>query len=244
MVEALVQTNGLYKRYRSGEAIVYALNDISLFIEKGDFLAILGRSGSGKSTLLHLLGLLDRPDAGRYSFAGRYVERLGEDERAAIRNREIGFVFQLPAFLPRASALENVALPLAYARVGRREGRRLAEEALASVGLSHRASHWPQQLSGGEQQRVAIARAIVNRPTLILADEPTGALDSGTSDKILSLFERLNEEGRTIIVVTHDNEVATRARRRMTMRDGSVISQTDVTSSGQIPAAEAESVLA
>jgi putative ABC transport system ATP-binding protein len=202
-------------------------DDISLVIERGDFLAVLGRSGSGKSTLLHLLGLLDRPDTGTYSFAGRFVEDLGDDERAAIRNREIGFIFQLPALLPRATALENVALPLAYAPVGRRERRRLAEEALESVGLSHRASHWPQQLSGGEQQRVVIARAIVRRPTLILADEPTGALDSATSDEILSLFGRLSEEGRTIIVVTHDDEVARHAHKRMIMRDGSVISRTD-----------------
>jgi putative ABC transport system ATP-binding protein len=243
MAEALVRTYGLCKRYRSGEAVVHALNDISLVIERGEFLAILGRSGSGKSTLLHLLGLLDRPDTGQYSFADRCVEDVSEDERAAIRNREIGFVFQLPAFLPRATALENVALPLAYAPVGRRIRKRLAEEALASVGLSHRASHWPQQLSGGEQQRVAIARAIVSRPTLILADEPTGALDSVTSDEILSLFERLNEEGRTIVVVTHDDEVARRAHRCMTMRDGSIVSQIDATTSHQDPALQAESVM-
>lgn len=223
MAEALVQAHGLCKRYRSGAAIIRAVTDISLVIETGDFVAILGRSGSGKSTLLHLLGLLDRPDFGRYSLGGRRVDNLGEEARAAIRNREIGFVFQLPTLLPRATAVENVALPLAYAAVGRRERGRLAEEALAVVGLAHRASHWPQQLSGGEQQRVAIARAIVSRPALILADEPTGALDSATSDEILSLFEHLNKENRTIVVVTHDAEVAKRARRRITLHDGSVV---------------------
>jgi putative ABC transport system ATP-binding protein len=243
MTQALIQTYGLCKTYCSGEAVIRALHDVSLVVEQRDFLAILGRSGSGKSTLLHLLGLLDRPDTGRYAFAGRFLEELRDDERAAMRNREIGFVFQLPALLPRATALENVVLPLAYAAVGRRKRRRLAEEALASVGLSHRASHWPQQLSGGEQQRVAIARAIVNHPALILADEPTGALDSATSDEILCLFERLNAEGRTIIVVTHDAEVARRARRCVTMRDGS-ISQTDAASSFRRPAARAESMMA
>jgi putative ABC transport system ATP-binding protein len=223
MAEAIVQAHGLCKRYRAGDATVRALTDVSLVIDKGDFLAILGRSGSGKSTLLHLLCLLDRPDSGRYVFGGRRVEDLGEEARAAIRNREIGFVFQLPTLLPRATAVENVALPLAYAAVARRERGRLAEEALAVVGLSHRASHWSQQLSGGEQQRVAIARAIVSRPALILADEPTGALDSTTSDEILSLFERLNDEHRTIVVVTHDDEVARRAHRRITLRDGSIV---------------------
>lgn len=223
MAEALAEVHGLTKKYHSGGATIPAVNEISLVIERGDFLTIVGRSGSGKSTLLHLLGLLDRPDHGRHLFAGRYVEELGESERAAIRNREIGFVFQLPTLLPRATALENVALPLAYAAVGRRERILLAQEALATVGLSDRASHWPQQLSGGEQQRVSIARAIVSRPTLVLADEPTGSLDSATSADILSLFESLNKEGRTVVVVTHDEEVAQRAHRRITLHDGRVI---------------------
>ncbi len=223
MPEALVQTHGLTKRYRSGDATIAAVNRISLVIERGEFLTILGRSGSGKSTLLHLLGLLDQPDSGRHLFAGRYVEELGENERAAIRNRQIGFVFQLPTLLPRATAVENVALPLAYAAVERRERIHLAQEALATVGLSHRASHWPQQLSGGEQQRVSIARAIVSGPALILADEPTGSLDSATSEDILSLFENLNKEDRTIVVVTHDEEVAERADRRIILHDGCVV---------------------
>jgi putative ABC transport system ATP-binding protein len=230
MAETLVQARGLCKRYRSGETTIHALTDISLVIEMGDFLAILGRSGSGKTTLLHLLGLLDRPDAGQYLFGGRRTEDLGDEARAAIRNREIGFVFQLPSLLARATAIENVALPLAYAAVGRRQRDRLAEEALAVVGLAHRASHWPQQLSGGEQQRVAIARAIVSRPALILADEPTGSLDSTTSQEILALFERLNGENRTIVVVTHDDEVAKRARRRVTLADGIVVANIGRTS--------------
>jgi ABC-type lipoprotein export system ATPase subunit len=225
MIETLVAVSGLRKSYRSGAATIRALADISLVVEKGDFLAILGRSGSGKSTLLHILGLLDRPDSGRYMLNGQHVEDLGEETRAAIRNREIGFVFQSPTLLPRATAVDNVALPLAYAAVGRHERGRLAEDALAVVGLAHRASHWPQQLSGGEQQRVAIARAIVTRPALILADEPTGALDSTTSDEILSLFAHLNGDNRTIIVVTHDEDVARRAGRRITLHDGSVIKQ-------------------
>ena len=223
MTEAVVDICGLCKSYRAGEGTIRALTDLSLVVKKGDFLAILGRSGSGKSTLLHILGLLDRPDFGQYMLNGRHVEDLGEEARAAIRNCEIGFVFQSPTLLPRATAVENVALPLAYAAIGRHERRRLAEDALAAVGLAHRASHWPQQLSGGEQQRVAIARAIVSRPALILADEPTGALDSTTSDEIMSLFARLNGEDRTIIVVTHDDDVARRAGRRITLHDGSVI---------------------
>jgi len=223
MAQALVQARGLSKNYRSGAGTIRALADISLVVEEGEFLAIIGRSGSGKSTLLHLLGLLERPDSGQYALRGRCVEDLAEETRARIRSREIGFVFQLPALLPRATAIENVALPLTYAAIGKRERCLLATEALDLVRLAHRASHWPQQLSGGEQQRVAIGRAIVNGPALILADEPTGALDSTTSDEILSLFGHLNREGRTIIVVTHDAEVARRARRRVTLRDGHLI---------------------
>ena len=225
MAGSLVQAHGLCKSYRSGRGTVHALSGISLDVEDGEFLAILGRSGSGKSTMLHILGLLERPDSGRYALRGRCVEDLSEETRARIRNQEIGFVFQLPALLPRATATENVALPLAYAAIRRRERNWRANEALDRVGLSHRASHSPQQLSGGEQQRVAIARAIVGHPALILADEPTGALDSTTSDEILSLFECLVGEGHTIVVVTHDAEVARRARRRVTLRDGQLIDE-------------------
>jgi putative ABC transport system ATP-binding protein len=223
VADVLIQTRRLQKRYRSGEAVIRVLKDVSFAIEKGAFLAIVGRSGSGKSTLLHLLGLLDRPDSGEFLFAGRHVEGLEEEARAVIRNQEIGFVFQLPTLLPRATALENVALPLVYAGTGRRERWLLAEEALTAVGLADRLSHYPQQLSGGEQQRVTIARAIISRPALILADEPTGALDSATGNDILSVFERLNDEGRTIVVVTHDAEVAERAHRRLTLRDGTIV---------------------
>jgi putative ABC transport system ATP-binding protein len=223
MSETLLQTNGLCKAYRSGESVVRAVSDISLRIEQGVFVTIRGRSGSGKSTLMHLLGLLERPDAGEYLLWGRHVETLDEHTRAAARNREIGFVFQAPALLPRASALENVALPLIYAGVGAAERRRRAGYALDRVGLAHRMSHRPHQLSGGEQQRVVIARAIVTGPALILADEPTGALDSETGGAILSLFDDLNSEGRTIIVVTHDAEVAAHAQRCITLHDGRII---------------------
>jgi putative ABC transport system ATP-binding protein len=172
---------------------------------------------------MHLLGLLERSDSGEFALKGREVAKLSEDRRAAIRGQEIGFIFQLPALLPRASALENVELPLLYAGVLRSERRRRAKDALERVGLADRIHHWPNQLSGGEQQRVVIARAIVNDPALILADEPTGALDSRTSDGILSLFENFHREGRTIIVVTHAAEVADRARRQITLHDGRIV---------------------
>jgi putative ABC transport system ATP-binding protein len=172
---------------------------------------------------MNILGLLDRPDSGRYVLNGREVAELGEDARASIRNREIGFVFQAATLLPRSSALENVEMPLAYARVGASERRRRALVALDRVGLSHRGQHWPSQLSGGEQQRVAIARALVNDPVLILADEPTGALDSKTADSVLSLFEELNQDGRTIVVVTHALDVAERAQRCIMILDGQII---------------------
>jgi putative ABC transport system ATP-binding protein len=219
----LVQAVGLSKHYRSGGTIVRAVSDVSLSIERGDYLAIRGRSGSGKSTLMSLLGILERPDCGKYLLNGREVAALSEDRRAATRGREIGFVFQLPALLPRASALENVELPLVYSGIGRTERVWKAELALDRVGLAHRRHHWPHQLSGGEQQRVAIARALVNNPALILADEPTGALDSRTSVEILSLFEELHGEGRTIVVVTHAPDVADRARRRITLQDGQIV---------------------
>ncbi len=227
----LVQTFDICKHYRSGQSIVHAVSEVSLSIEQGEFVAIRGRSGSGKSTLMHLLGLLERPDAGKSLLNGREVGDLSEDARAAIRSREIGFVFQLPALLPRASALENVELPLIYAGIGASDRSRRAREALDRVQLSHRSRHWPQQLSGGEKQRVGIARAIVNNPALILADEPTGALDSKTSGEILSLFEELNADGRTIVIVTHAEDVAARAQRSITLHDGHIVD--DQPGSGQ-----------
>jgi putative ABC transport system ATP-binding protein len=222
-VSSLVRTIGLYKRYISGETSVCAVSGVSFSIEQGEFVAIRGRSGSGKSTLMHLLGLLERPDSGHYALLGREVADLSEDARALIRNREIGFVFQWPALLPRASALENVELPLIYAGIGGAKRRRKAKEALERVGLCEHIFHWPNQLSGGQQQRVAIARAIVNTPALVLADEPTGSLDSTTGNEILSLFEKLQQIGRTIVVVTHAPDVAERAGRQITLHDGRIV---------------------
>jgi len=218
----LVSTIGLCKTYSAGEAIVRAVSEVTFSIERGEFVAISGRSGSGKSTLMNLLGLLERPDRGRYFLRGRDVADLSEDARAAIRNKEIGFVFQLPALLPRASALENVELPLIYARVSKSERRRKAGEALERVGLGERMHHWPHQLSGGQQQRVTIARAIVNDPALVLADEPTGSLDSITGNEILSLFEILRQSGCTIVIVTHASDVAERAERQIALHDGQI----------------------
>jgi putative ABC transport system ATP-binding protein len=220
---SLVQTTGLSKYYPSGEGLVRAVHNVSVSIERGEFVAIRGRSGSGKSTLLNLLGLLERPDRGQYALGGRSVVNLADSASASIRGHDIGFIFQVPALLPRTTALENVELPLIYAGVRRSERHGRAQEALDRVGLSHRRHHWPNQLSGGEQQRVVIARALVNDPMLVLADEPTGALDSVTSDEILSLFEDLHRDGRTIIIVTHAAEVAGRARRRVTLQDGEIV---------------------
>jgi putative ABC transport system ATP-binding protein len=221
-VQALVETVDFCKQYRLGAGVVRAVAGISLRIQRNEFVAILGRSGSGKTTLMNLLGLLERPDSGQYVLDGQEVASLSERERAVIRNRKIGFVFQLPALLPRSTAVENVALPLAYAGVRRSKRRRLASEALDRVGLTGRLTHCPSQLSGGEQQRVAIARALVNRPTLLLADEPTGALDSATSDEILALFEELHRQGCTIVVVTHAPDVAERTSRRIELHDGRI----------------------
>ena len=219
----LVRTVGVSKHYPSGGTIIRAVSNVSLSIEHGEFVAICGRSGSGKSTLMNLLGLLERPDSGEYALSGREATKLSEDMRATIRSQDIGFIFQLPALLPRATALENVELPLVYAGVPGSKRRRTAKDALGRVGLADRSHHWPNQLSGGEQQRVVIARAIVNEPALILADEPTGSLDSSTSDEILSLFEGLHGDGHTIIVVTHASDVADRARRQITLHDGRII---------------------
>src|SRR6266567_2406188 len=219
----LVQTVGISKHYPSGGTVIRAVSDVSVSIERGEFVAVRGRSGSGKSTLMNLLGLLERPDCGEYALEGREVIKLNEDICASIRSQDIGFIFQIPALLPRASALENVELPLVYTGTRRRERRRRAERALDRVGLADRSHHWPNQLSGGEQQRVVIARAMVNDPALILADEPTGSLDSSTSDEILSLFGDLHRDGRTIILVTHAAEVADRAGRQITLHDGRIV---------------------
>jgi putative ABC transport system ATP-binding protein len=219
----LVQVGGISKHYPSGDGFVRAVSDVSLSIQDGEFIAIRGRSGSGKSTLMHLLGLLERPDRGEYLLRAQEVAKLSEDERASIRSDDIGFIFQFPALLPRMSAIENVELPLVYAGIFRRERRRRAKDALDRVGLAGRLHHFPNQLSGGEQQRVVIARAMVNDPALILADEPTGALDTRTSDEIMSLFADLHRDGRTIILVTHAAEVAERAERLITLHDGRIV---------------------
>jgi putative ABC transport system ATP-binding protein len=220
---SVVATKNLCKQYRSGQSLIDAISSVSLIVSHGEFVAICGRSGSGKSTLMNLLGLLERPDSGHYLLDGKEVSALSERQRATIRNRKIGFVFQLPTLLPRSSALENVELLLVYSGIRGTERKRRAAEALERVGLGHRRYHWPNQLSGGEQQRVAIARALVNKPALILADEPTGALDSSTSDEIMSLFEELHQERSTIIVVTHDPDVAKRAERCVTLHDGRIV---------------------
>lgn len=231
----LVQTMGLSKYYPSGGDLVRAVHGVSVSIARGELVAIRGRSGSGKSTLLNLLGLLEQPDRGEYALSGRPVATLDGRVRARIRGQHIGFIFQMPALVPRTSALENVELPLIYAGLQRRERRARALEALNRVGLAHRRHHWPNQLSGGEQQRVVVARAMVNDPTLILADEPTGALDSVTSDQILSLFEQLHRDGRTIVIVTHAAEVAARARRHITLQDGEIVEDDGAAAAGPPP---------
>ena len=206
-----------------GQQTVHALAGVSIDIEAGEFVAIMGSSGSGKSTLMNILGCLDLPDSGEYRLDGEAVQRMGADALAAVRNRRIGFVFQQFNLLPRTSALENVELPMVYAGVPTDERQRRAREALQRVGLADRAGHTPAELSGGQQQRVAIARALVNQPQLILADEPTGALDTRTSKDIMGLLAGLNAQGITVLLVTHEPEVASWARRRLVFRDGLLI---------------------
>ena len=219
----LIETQDLSRTYELDAGRVVALDGVTLAIDRGDFVAVMGPSGSGKSTLMNLIGCLDRPTGGTYRLAGTDVHRLGADGLAAVRNREIGFVFQQFNLLPRIDALANVELPMIYAGTDRRTRHAKARQALARVGLSERAHHRPAQLSGGQQQRVAIARALVNEPSLLLADEPTGALDSRTAVEILALFQDLNREGATIVLVTHDADVARHARRLVRFKDGRVI---------------------
>ena len=219
---ALIETRDLGRVYDLDAGRVVALDRVSLDIEAGDFVAVMGPSGSGKSTFMNLIGCLDKPSAGRYRLAGTAVESLDADGLARLRNREIGFVFQQFNLLPRVDALANMELPMIYAGFDRRTRRARALQALSRVGLAERAHHRPMQLSGGQQQRVAIARALVNSPSLLLADEPTGALDSRTAAEILGLFQELNREGATIVLVTHDAEVSRHARRLVRFKDGQV----------------------
>lgn len=222
----LVQANAVTRRYGRGDIAVNALDQVSFDIDMGDFVAIMGPSGSGKSTLMNLLGLLDRPTSGQLLFNGHDVSGLSHDQLAASRNHNIGFVFQGYNLLPRHSAVENVEIPLIYGGVSRKQRLHRSRTALEAVGLSHRFDHGPTELSGGEQQRVAIARALVTNPALILADEPTGALDSRTGAGILDLFIRLNAEGRTVIMITHDENIARHAKRIIKLQDGKLLSDT------------------
>jgi putative ABC transport system ATP-binding protein len=226
----VVDVRGLRRVYPLADEPVIALAGVDLQIAQGEFVAVMGPSGSGKSTFMHIVGFLDRPTAGTYRFEGRDVTELSEDDLADIRSRRLGFVFQAYNLLPRTTAVENVELPMLYAGVPEATRRRAALAALDEVGLSKHANHRPNQLSGGQQQRVAIARSLVNEPSLILADEPTGALDTRSSEDVMALFERLNRErGITIMLVTHEPDIAAHARRIVTFRDGNVVSDTSAT---------------
>ena len=220
---ALIECRDLVKTYSMGDMTIRALDGVSLTIEAGEYVAIMGSSGSGKSTFMNLLGALDRPTSGLLRVAGEDLGTLGPEAVARFRNRTIGFVFQQFNLLPRTSAAENVALPLVYGGVAHAERRERALARLEQLGLGERTDHHPSQLSGGQQQRVAIARALVNDPQILLADEPTGALDSKTSEDIMAIFDQLNREGITIILVTHEQEVADHARRQIVFRDGQVL---------------------
>ena len=223
---ALIETRDLWKTYVMGEEEIHALRGVSIQIERGEYVAIMGPSGSGKSTLMNLIGCLDTPTKGSYLLNGKEVASMNDDELARIRNEEIGFVFQTFNLLPRASALANVELPLVYGGVPARLRRERARSALDRVGLADRMGHRPNELSGGQRQRVAIARALVNNPAILLADEPTGNLDSSTSEEIMRVFERLHAQGQTVIMVTHEADIAAHAHRIVLLRDGRIASDT------------------
>jgi putative ABC transport system ATP-binding protein len=220
--EHLIEMHELTRVYQLGPQEIYALRGVDLIVGQGEYVAIMGPSGSGKSTLMNIIGCLDRPTAGKYILDGTPVESMNDDELAAVRNKKIGFVFQTFNLLARTTALQNVELPLVYAKIPRLERRQLAEEALSAVGLGDRMNHQPNELSGGQRQRVAIARALVNKPSLLLADEPTGNLDSQTGREILDLFRDLHSRGNSIIMVTHEDDVAQEAKRVIHIRDGKI----------------------
>lgn len=222
-MQAIIRLEHISKTYGSGNTEVHALHDVDLIVEAGEYCSIMGPSGSGKSTAMNVIGCLDRPTSGRYYLDGVDVAQLADQELAHIRNRKLGFVFQQFHLLPQLSAMENVMLPMVYAGVPDKERRERAAEALTRVGLANRLNNKPTQLSGGQQQRVAIARAIVNRPVVLLADEPTGALDSQTTQEVLNIFTELNESGITVVMVTHEPEVAKQTRRIVWFRDGKVL---------------------
>ena len=222
----LIRTEGLERRYPMGRTTIPALRGINLVVRRNEYVAIVGPSGGGKSTLMNLLGCLDTPDSGRYWLNGHLVSEMSERQLARTRNREIGFVFQTFALLPRLTALANVEMPLAYGGVRRAERRRRAAEALDNVGLGDRAAHRPTELSGGQRQRVAIARALVTKPALLLADEPTGNLDSATGAEVLALFDGLHASGNTIVLVTHESGIARRTKRTIHLRDGLIVDDT------------------
>ena len=226
MSDQVIHVEGLSREYQMGAERVLALRGLNLTIRRNDYVAIMGPSGSGKSTFMNLIGCLDTPSGGAYWLNGQEVSRLSDDALARVRNKEIGFVFQTFNLLPRATALHNVELPLVYAGVPSRERRQRAERALTRVGLADRMGHRPNELSGGQRQRVAIARALVNDPSLLLADEPTGNLDSTTSEEIMRVFAELHAQGQTIVVVTHEQSIAAHARRVVVLRDGALDSDT------------------
>uniref|UniRef100_UPI003216738D ABC transporter ATP-binding protein n=1 Tax=uncultured Draconibacterium sp. TaxID=1573823 RepID=UPI003216738D len=222
MNEKIIEIENIVKNYKVGTQIVRALRSVSLCINKGEYVAIMGASGSGKSTLMNIIGCLDTPTSGKYVLNGKDVSRLSDDRLAEIRNSEIGFVFQVFNLLPRNTALENVMLPLVYSGIKKAERKRLAEQTLVDVGLDDRMTHRPNELSGGQRQRVAIARALVNKPALLLADEPTGNLDSKISEEIMKLFADIHRKGNTLVMVTHEEDIARHAHRIIRLKDGEI----------------------